>query len=99
MPTGQHMDDIVFLKPVEVGTVVTFTAQILFATTLASAAVVRVIATVENPENGEKSQTNQFHFMFAYPELKRNVHPETYEDAMSFVDGRRRYHRTSNPIF
>lgn len=98
-PSGQHMDDITFLKPVEVGSIVTFSSQLVYASELASSVIVRVVAQVENPQTGESHITNEFFFEFAFPELKTQVHPETYEEAMLFLDGRRRYHLISSNMF
>jgi hypothetical protein len=56
---------------------------------------VEVIAFVTDPRIGKKELTNSFTFTFECPNYKENemkqIYPESYEDAMRYLEGRRRF--------
>ena len=80
------LDDNTFLKPVEIGSVVTFTATVVYAEGDSCTVVVKV--EVLHPETGKKETTNIFYFSFGIPVQNRIV-PETYQEAMMFIEGKR----------
>jgi acyl-coenzyme A thioesterase 9 len=85
-PSFLSLDDNAFLKPVEVGTIVSFTAAIVY--TGKSTMQVRVEVEVINPQLGSRETTNVFHFAFSGP-VRNKVLPRTYEEAILFLEGRR----------
>lgn len=91
------MDDIVFLRPVEIGSIITFTAEVVFSSSLSQTALVNVEAVVEDPASGNRSLTNEFNFEFSFNELQHQIYPESYFDAMKFISGRRTFHSMSAP--
>ena len=94
-PLLQCVDDILFLKPVEVGSIVTFKSELAYVDSSRTSAVVNVEAIVEDALTGAKSVTNTFHFLFTFSsdcaQIIPNLLPETYQDALKFFEGRRRF--------
>jgi acyl-coenzyme A thioesterase 9 len=95
-PTFVAMSDIAFLRPVEIGHVLTFRATVAFAEGgHHRTASVRVETTSMDPLDPTTMgpTTNTFHFVFEFPDKARTVPqavPETYEDAMHWVAAHRR---------
>ena len=80
-----------FLAPVEIGDIVTFTGEVTYNTE--KALQVSVAADVINPKTQSTTTTNVFNFTFAAPqELNKKVVPYSYEEAMRFIEGRRKMH-------
>lgn len=90
------VDDINFLRPVEIGNLLTFTARVVY--TKGRAAQVVVETEVYDLARGDKFLSNNFSFTFAVvgPEedLGVKVVPRTYSDAMEYLTGRRAFART-----
>lgn len=88
MPLLCIMDDTVFQHPVEVGSLLLFSSQILY--TEGSLMVVKVHAQVQDVKMQSRMTTNHFHFTFdsTKPNLERVV-PRTYAESMMFLDGMR----------
>ncbi|KAL2912790.1 hypothetical protein HK105_207677 [Polyrhizophydium stewartii] len=92
------LDDITFRQPVNIGSLLALRSQVVYAPGAPSMSFqVMVVADVINPQSdGPKRQTtNTFHFTFAAPKLDRvpRVMPETYEESMNYIEGRRRKQR------
>jgi acyl-coenzyme A thioesterase 9 len=85
------LDDNSFLKPVEIGSVVDFTAQIVYAEK--ELCTVQVIVEVIHPESGKREITNVLHFSFSYPVEKRVI-PSTYQEAILYIEGKRLYEKS-----
>ena len=58
------MDDITFFYPVNIGSILTFSAQVTFANIEQNRLQVMVSADVINPQDGKMCTTNVFHFTF-----------------------------------
>ncbi|GFO48808.1 acyl-CoA thioesterase 9, mitochondrial [Plakobranchus ocellatus] len=84
------VDDILFRKPVEIGSLLFLSAQVVY--TNGSDAQVHVHAEVLNPVKGTRETTNDFHFTFdtGVPDLPRVV-PQTYAESMMYLIGKRHY--------
>eukprot|EP01125_Pyxidicula_operculata_P015829 TRINITY_DN5392_c0_g1_i1.p1 TRINITY_DN5392_c0_g1~~TRINITY_DN5392_c0_g1_i1.p1 ORF type:complete len:320 (-),score=36.54 TRINITY_DN5392_c0_g1_i1:82-1041(-) len=83
-----------FLAPVNIGDLVTFYATVTYTTV--SLAQVEVKAEVCNAETGVKNITNTSHFTFAFKQpLKKQVMPRLYEEAMRFIESKRREEEAS----
>jgi acyl-coenzyme A thioesterase 9 len=85
------LDDNHFLKPVEVGAIVNFIGKVVY--TEKDTCIVRVDVQAIDPSTGRKSTTNVFHFAFSMKNLPKKVVPETYEEAMLYIEGRRIYEK------
>lgn len=68
-PEFLSSDDIHFLEPVEVGSVVVFTSEVVF--TGRTSLQVCVCAEVLDPATGRRRTTNNFHFAFRSPPPRR----------------------------
>ena len=77
MPTLVHVDDILFRKPVEIGSLLYFSSQVVY--TQGHYVMVRVTAEVVQPENGTHDLTNVFHFTLKTDSLAPEVIPRTYQ--------------------
>uniref|UniRef100_A0A0B6ZLN7 HotDog ACOT-type domain-containing protein n=1 Tax=Arion vulgaris TaxID=1028688 RepID=A0A0B6ZLN7_9EUPU len=88
--TCKCVDDIVFKQPVEVGSLLFFSSQIVY--TNGSDIQVHVHAEVLDPEKGTRDTTNDFQFTFdtGLPNLPRII-PKTYAEAMLYLVGKRHY--------
>ena len=73
------MDDIWFRKPVEIGAMLYFNSQICYVQD--NYIQTRVSAEVVNPETGEMSVTNVFHFTFMTKDKTPPlIVPKTYSE-------------------
>jgi len=87
-PSFEAMDDTAFHKPVEIGSILTFRAKVVY--TKAQHLLVQVKAYVTDPKIGKEELTNVFHFTFYCEALSNTkIYPESYVEAMSFLEGRR----------
>ncbi|KAL5004407.1 hypothetical protein ScPMuIL_017863 [Solemya velum] len=89
-PTVCVVDDIVFRRPVEIGSLLFLSSQIVY--TEGSKMQVFVHAEVVNPKDGSHKTTNDFHFTFdtELADLK-NVIPKTYAESMLYLEGKRHF--------
>ncbi len=85
-PSFISLDDNQFHKPVEIGSILKLTSQIIYTgrTTLQ----VRVEAEVLNPALGTSETTNVFHFAFSAP-VPAIILPKTYEEFIRYLEGKR----------
>ena len=95
MPQIEFMDDILFQKPVEIGSLLYFNSQVCF--THHKYTQVRVSAEVVNPKTGELSVTNVFQYTFSYANSvdPAKIIPKTYHEAIMYLDGRRHFLRST----
>ena len=77
LPTLVHVDDILFRKPVEIGSLLYFSSQVVY--TQGHYVMVRVSAEVVQPEDGTHDLTNVFHFTLKTDSLAPEVIPRTYQ--------------------
>ncbi|XP_005110850.1 acyl-coenzyme A thioesterase 9, mitochondrial [Aplysia californica] len=88
-PMCTRVDDIVFLKPVEIGDFLFLSSQVVF--TRESSVQMYVHAEVVRPgDSGSRHTTNNFRFTFdmGFTDVPR-VLPKTYAESMLYLDGRR----------
>ncbi|XP_072180264.1 acyl-coenzyme A thioesterase 9, mitochondrial-like [Diadema setosum] len=83
------IDDILFRKPVEVGSFLFFLSEIAY--TEGCYMQIRVHAEVVDPVTGQRDTTNVFHFTIAADRPVMQVWPKTYGESMLYLDGRRRF--------
>ena len=87
------VDDILFLRPVEIGSMIRFKARVVYAPGGSSRAFqVKVSSEITNLRTGETDTTNIFHFTYATQSCSvPEVVPESYQEAMDYLDGKRRF--------
>ncbi|XP_076453979.1 acyl-coenzyme A thioesterase 10, mitochondrial-like [Babylonia areolata] len=87
-PAIWMVDDIIFRKPVEVGSLLFFSSQIVY--TKGSLMLVNVHAEVLDILTRSRDTTNHFYFVFdsKQPDMPRVV-PHTYAESMLYLDGMR----------
>ena len=88
-PVIEYMDDILFDKPVDVGSVLYFSAQVAY--TQDCYVQVRVGAMSHDPPTGALYETNVFHYTFRLPHPVPQVIPKSYHDAMLYLNARRHF--------
>ncbi|GAB6025161.1 Acyl-coenzyme A thioesterase 9, mitochondrial [Chamberlinius hualienensis] len=86
-----HVDDIWFRKPVEIGSLLFFSSQVVY--TEGPYMQIRVDASVVNPQTNVYDTTNVFYFTFTSGdgELVKTVIPKTYSESMLYLDGKRHF--------
>lgn len=93
-PTLLSMDEVIFRKPVHVGTLLNLKSGIVLSEGFPHRSVqVRVIAEVINIDKGTRETTNIFHFTLASgnDSIKlRRILPKTYAETMLWIDAKRR---------
>ncbi|CAM2011053.1 hotdog domain-containing protein [Acanthopleuribacter pedis] len=95
-PLFLAVDQFDFLKPVEIGSIVSFDGMVTF--TGKTSYIIEVKAEVINPRNGTREITNISYFTFVaadaagQPRPVPAVLPRSYDEGLKFIDGRRRYH-------
>jgi len=87
-PHNLHIHDIDFLTPVEVGSIVIFTACVTYV----EQSIIHVTVTCENivPITREKLKTTEFHMTFVSDVEARKVLPRSYESGMKYLEAKRR---------
>ncbi|XP_067848594.1 acyl-coenzyme A thioesterase 9, mitochondrial-like isoform X2 [Heptranchias perlo] len=83
------VDDIIFQKPVEIGSLLYLSSQICY--TEKNYIQVRVHSEVVDPLTKEHSTTNIFHFTFDSEKEMMQIIPKTYGESMLYLDGKRHF--------
>uniref|UniRef100_A0A8C6PS16 Acyl-CoA thioesterase 9 n=1 Tax=Nothobranchius furzeri TaxID=105023 RepID=A0A8C6PS16_NOTFU len=91
-PTLVAVDDILFQKPVEIGSLLMLSSQVCF--TQGKFIQVRVHSEVFDPLTRQHSTTNIFHYTFASDRDVPNIVPKTYGESMLYLDGKRHFNQT-----
>jgi acyl-coenzyme A thioesterase 9 len=95
-PYALAVDDISFRKPVEVGSLLYLSSQVTY--TSGPFLQVKVHAEVVDPKTGVHQTTNVFHFTFYNKSDVPQVVPKSYAEYMIYVDGKRHFEASQNPI-
>ena len=83
-----HMDAVKFIKPVEVGNLIQFRSRITY--TKGNIVRVNVTALNKTDREVEGDTTNEFHFVFKLNRNAKEIIPESYFDALLYLEGKRR---------
>ncbi|XP_030058109.1 acyl-coenzyme A thioesterase 9, mitochondrial isoform X1 [Microcaecilia unicolor] len=83
------VDDIMFRKPVEIGSLLFLASQVCY--TEGTHIQVRVHTEVFDPQTRKNSTTNIFHFTFMSENEVPQIIPKTYGESMLYLDGKRHY--------
>nr|XP_040572619.1 acyl-coenzyme A thioesterase 9, mitochondrial-like [Lepeophtheirus salmonis] len=89
VPSFYHIDDIIFRKPVEIGSIMYMNSQVCF--THENFVQIRVSAEIFNPETKKNSISNVFEFTFKNNYDVPMVMPKTYQEAIMFINARRHF--------
>jgi len=88
-PKCTHVDDVLFLKPVEIGDLLFFHSQVVF--THENKVQTRVSAEVKSKDDKNLKLTNVLQITWELPERVREVVPKSYHEAMAYLTGRRHF--------
>ncbi|XP_016296668.1 acyl-coenzyme A thioesterase 9, mitochondrial-like isoform X1 [Sinocyclocheilus anshuiensis] len=91
-PTLVAVDDIVFRKPVEIGSLLLLSSQVCY--TEGMHIQVRVHTEVLDPLTRQHSTTNVFHFTFRVEKDIPAIVPQSYGESMLYLDGKRHFDET-----
>uniref|UniRef100_A0A2D4FYF1 HotDog ACOT-type domain-containing protein n=1 Tax=Micrurus corallinus TaxID=54390 RepID=A0A2D4FYF1_MICCO len=83
------VDDIMFQKPVEIGSLLLLSSQVCY--TEKNNIQVRVHSEVYDPDTRVHHTTNVFHFTFMIEKEIPDVVPKTYGESMLYLDGKRHF--------
>ncbi|XP_077987731.1 acyl-coenzyme A thioesterase 9, mitochondrial-like [Glandiceps talaboti] len=88
-PMVTAVDDILFRKPVAIGSLLYLSSQVAY--TDGNFLQIRVHAEVVDPKTGQRDTTNDFHFTFDKESPVAPVIPKTFPEAMLYLDGKRHF--------
>ncbi|XP_041924482.1 acyl-CoA thioesterase 9, tandem duplicate 1 isoform X3 [Alosa sapidissima] len=91
-PTLVAVDDILFQKPVEIGSLLMLSSQVCY--TQDRYIQLRVHTEVLDPLTGQHNTTNVFHFTFRVDKEVPAVVPRSYGESMLYLDGKRHFDET-----
>ncbi|XP_028289830.1 acyl-coenzyme A thioesterase 9, mitochondrial isoform X2 [Gouania willdenowi] len=91
-PSLVAVDDILFQKPVEIGSLLMLSSQVCY--TQDQYIQVRVHSEVFDPITQQHNTTNVFHFTFSSDREVPHITPKTYGESMLFLDGKRHFNQT-----
>uniref|UniRef100_A0A669EFY9 Acyl-CoA thioesterase 9, tandem duplicate 1 n=1 Tax=Oreochromis niloticus TaxID=8128 RepID=A0A669EFY9_ORENI len=91
-PSLVAVDDILFQKPVEIGSLLMLSSQVCY--TQGTYIQVRVHSEVFDPLTRQHNTTNIFHFTFTSDRDVPNIMPKTYGESMLYLDGKRHFDQT-----
>lgn len=83
------VDDIMFQRPVEIGSLLLLSAQVCF--TEKNYIQIRVHSEVYDSDTREHKTTNVFHFTFMSEREVPQIVPKTYGESMLYLDGKRHF--------
>jgi acyl-coenzyme A thioesterase 9 len=95
-----HFDEVVFRKPVEIGSMLVLGGQVTYVSPTRRSFLVTVSADILNPKTGERANSNHFHVIFTTRGTLQSdgthlpiprLLPKSYGESMSFIDGKRRW--------
>uniref|UniRef100_A0A8D0ATT9 Acyl-CoA thioesterase 9, tandem duplicate 1 n=1 Tax=Sander lucioperca TaxID=283035 RepID=A0A8D0ATT9_SANLU len=94
-PSLVAVDDILFQKPVDIGSLLLLSSQVCY--TQGNHIQVRVHSEVFDPLTRQHNTTNVFHFTFISDRGVPNIIPMTYGESMLYLDGKRHFNQTVEP--
>ncbi|KAM7181739.1 acyl-coenzyme A thioesterase 9, mitochondrial isoform 2-T2 [Macrochelys suwanniensis] len=86
------VDDIMFQRPVEIGSLLLLSAQVCY--TEKNYIQIRVHSEVYDSDTREHKTTNVFHFTFMSEREVPQIVPKTYGESMLYLDGKRHFGAT-----
>ncbi|KAM4631653.1 acyl-coenzyme A thioesterase 9, mitochondrial-like [Discoglossus pictus] len=89
------VDDIMFQRPVEIGSLLFLSSQVCY--TESNYIQVRVHSEVSDPDTKEHHTTNIFHFTYMSEKEVPRIVPQTYGESMLYLDGKRHFDAVIKP--
>ena len=89
VPVCTHIDDVVFLKSVNIGDLLFFHSQVVF--THENKIQTRVSAEIMDKDTNKLKLTNVLQLTFELPITVPSVIPMSYHEAMAYLTGRRHF--------
>lgn len=88
-PVLKSISNIHFQRPISVSSLIQMYAHVVYT----KMNYIQVTTYVEtyNPITGKNDTTNTLHFTFQVPEVVNEVVPNSYDEAMMYIDGRRHF--------
>lgn len=85
------IDDAIFVQPIAVGDMVTFTARLVHSTD--TTCRVLVVVEVRDPRDAARVpiRSNRLMFVFGGDNLRTNIVPNTYQEILMHLDAQRRH--------
>ncbi|CAJ0926042.1 unnamed protein product [Ranitomeya imitator] len=83
------VDDIMFQRPVEIGSLLFLSSQVCY--TENNYVQIRVHSEVSDPITREHHTTNIFHFTYMSEKEMPQIVPQTYGQSMLYLDGKRHF--------
>ncbi|KAM6953106.1 acyl-coenzyme A thioesterase 9, mitochondrial-like [Aplochiton taeniatus] len=90
-PSLVAVDDILFQKPVEIGSLLLLSSQVCY--TEGNYIQVRVHTEVLDPLTRQHNTTNVFHYTFFTEKEVPNIVPQSYGESMLYLDGKRHFNQ------
>ncbi|CAG9823418.1 unnamed protein product [Phaedon cochleariae] len=88
-PILKSISDISFQRPIAVSSLIQMHAYVVY--TQMNYMQIAVFVETFNPITGKNDTTNTFQFTFVVPEVVNEIVPNTYHEAMMYIDGRRHF--------
>jgi len=94
-PQFVSMDHMYFYKPVEIGSIISFTGTVVY--TVEKSLMVEVVTEVVRPKSGETQLANVCYFTFNALDELGNLQliplilPDSYEEGLKYLDGAKRF--------
>ncbi|KAJ2818042.1 hypothetical protein IWW50_005956 [Coemansia erecta] len=89
-PYYEALHDFSFAKPVNIGSILKFTSQVVYSEPETSTFQIAVTTDVIDIPTDSTERTNTFYFNFSSSGIVPRVVPRSYEDMMKYLEGRRR---------
>jgi len=96
MPKFISVDHMYFLKPVEIGSILSFKGTVIYS--IEKTLMVEVVTEVIIPKSGETMTTNVCYFTFTIYQNSKDpkklvpiILPHTYEEGLKYLDGAKRF--------
>lgn len=86
-PEIHHIDDVMFITPVDIGSIVKFEAKVCF--TQGNLLHVGVDVIKNNPE-GQKVKASELHLTLVSPEKLKPIFPEKYAEGILYLEAKRK---------
>lgn len=82
------MTDVSFIRPVDVSSLISMQAHLLY--TEMNMMVIVVLAEILDPITGSMSTSNSFYYTYSIDDHLPQLFPKTYHEAIYYIDGRRK---------
>lgn len=93
LPKLQQVSDVSFIKPVDISSFMNMTAHVLY--TESNMMEIVVIAETTDQISRKQITTDSFYYIYSVPEQLPKMMPNTYHEAMWYLDGHRKFKKMS----